>query len=97
MKKLLLVPLFFLAGCMTNYRLPEVQGERIVYHRTDPLGGTTIEATGVKVTKTFVTADHASWNTVYPQWSIQLSVDNFKQRRDPADKKVSVDEEEATK
>lgn len=95
MKKLLLISALLLSGCM-SYRLPEVQGDQVVYRRTDPLGGTTIDAKGVRVTKTFIKADHVSWTVTYPQWSVHLAVDGYKQRRDKPDTKVSVDEEKET-
>lgn len=75
-----------LSGCVNNkFILPAVQGEAITYKRTDPLGGTTIEATNVRVTERAVTADTASWNTVYPSFTFQLTVKGYKRERTPAD------------
>lgn len=90
MKKLIILVPLLICGC-SSYNLPQVQGQNVVYHRTDPFGGTTIEAKGVNVTETYVSAEHASWNTTYPTWSVQLSVDGFKQKRDKPDAKIPQD------
>lgn len=93
----LAIPLAFTALCLTSgcrtFTLPEVQGESLVYHSSNPLGGTSIEATGVRVTKTFIKAESASWTTTYPQWTVHLAVKGYKQRRDKPDNKVSEEEE----
>lgn len=75
-----------LTGCASNYRLPNVSGDSVVYSRNDPLGGTQIEATNVVVTETEVRADTASWNTTYPSFSVKLSVKGYKRERSAEDK-----------
>ena len=78
---LLLIAALSLTGCASKYTLPNIQGESVTYSRTDPLGGTQIEATNVKVTDTEVTADTASWNTTYPSFSVKLTVKGYKRER----------------
>lgn len=79
---ILLTAVLALTGCSSSrYVLPNVSGESITYSRTDPLGGTQIEATGVKVTDEAVTADTASWNTTYPSFSVKLTVKGYKRER----------------
>lgn len=83
MKKFLIaLTALLLAGCASKFDLPPVEGARFTYVRSDPLGGTTIEATGVKITETDISAEHASWSTKYPQFSVQLSVDGYHQVRE---------------
>ncbi len=89
---ILLACALLFAGCMgRTYALPLVQGESVTYSRTDPLGGTQIEATGVKVTKEEVTADTASWNTTYPTFTVKLTVKGYKRARTAADPKPAED------
>lgn len=78
---LLLLTALVLSGC--SYTLPAVSGDSITYVRRDPLGGTDIKATGVKVTDTHITAQSATWTTTYPQFSISLTVENYRQKRKP--------------
>lgn len=85
----LLFVALFAQGCgsRANYSLPNVSGESVVYSRTDPLGGTQIEATNVVVTDSEVRADTASWNTIYPSFSVKLAVKGYKRERTKEDKK----------
>lgn len=76
-----------LTGCASNYRLPNIQGESVTYQRTDPLGGTKIDATNVRVTDTEVQADTASFNTTYPSFSVSLTVKGYRRERTAEDKK----------
>lgn len=77
-----------LTGCVSQkYTLPNVSGEAVTYSRTDPLGGTQIEATNVVVTDTEVRADTASWNTTYPSFTVKLTVKGYKRVRSLEDKK----------
>ena len=78
--------LLALTGCASSYKLPNVSGDSVVYSRTDPLGGTQIEATNVVVTPTEVRADTASWNTTYPSFSVKLTVKGYKRERTKEDK-----------
>lgn len=70
-----------MTGCATRFELPNVSGDSVTYHRTDPLGGTKIEATGVEVTDTEVRAETASWTTSYPQFSVTLTVKNYRREK----------------
>ncbi|MBS0328209.1 MAG: hypothetical protein JSR30_00020 [Proteobacteria bacterium] len=74
------------AGCLSSIRLPAIEGQQVTYHRTDPIGGTTIEARNVRVTDQEVTAEHLSWSTTYPQFTFQITVDGYRRARTPADK-----------
>lgn len=77
-----------LSGCATNFRLPNVEGESVSYTRTDPLGGTHIEATNVKVTDTEVTAETANFAVTYPSFNVKLTVKGYKRQRTASDKAV---------
>lgn len=68
-------------GCMSRFTLPEVSGSSLEYKRTDSLGGTTISASNVEVTETEVKAERASWVTTYPQFSVSLTVTDYKRKR----------------
>lgn len=87
---LLAITAFCLSGCST-FKLPEVQGQQVTYRRTDPIGGVTIEAKNVKVTEKYVTAEHASWSVTYPQFTMQLTVDGYKRKRDVTESTVPDD------
>lgn len=76
---ILFVICLLLTGC--SYTLPAVSGDSVTYVRTDPLGGTKVEATGVKVTPEAVTAETASWTTTYPSFSVSLTVKGYKRDR----------------
>jgi hypothetical protein len=85
-RTVLALAILALSGCATGYKLPLVEGESMTYSRTDPLGGTQIEATEVKVTEKEVTAETASWNTTYPAFTVKLTVKGYKRQRDAEDK-----------
>lgn len=79
-----------LTGCSTpgkkTFKLPNISGESVTYSRTDPFGGTQIEATNVKVTDETVTAETASWNTTYPAFTVKLTVKGYRRERTPEEK-----------
>jgi len=70
-----------LQGC-TNFTLPEVSAERAEYHRTDPFGGTSITATGVKVDRAAGTikTESATWTTTYPSFSIRATINGYERK-----------------
>lgn len=78
---ILLIAALALSGCASRYTLPNVSGDAVTYSRTDPLGGTQIEATNVKVTNEAVTADTASFNTTYPAFTVKLTVKGYRRER----------------
>lgn len=88
MKKLILLVPLLLCGC-ASYNLPAIQADSFIYHRTDPAGGTTIEAKGVKVTATEVIAERASWTTTYPAWSVQVVTEGYRRARTPEEIKAA--------
>jgi len=76
-----------LTGCASNFRLPNVEGESVSYTRTDPFGGTHIDATGVKVTDKEVTAETANFAVTYPSFNVKLTVKGYKRQRAKEDDK----------
>lgn len=86
---ILAAALLALSGCMSaskDFTLPQVSADSLTYSRTDPLGGTQIEATGVKVTEDAVTADTASWNTTYPSFTVKLNAKGYRRERSQEEK-----------
>ncbi len=82
MKKLALVACALcFTGCM-NINLPPVSASKVEYHRTDPLGGTHVVATGVSVDhdKGTVSAKSVTWNTTYPSFSIQATITDYERK-----------------
>lgn len=76
MKSALVFAAMLLAGC-ASYKLPAVNAGQISYRRTDPLGGTQVEATNVRVEDGKVKAETASWVTTYPSFSVSVQVRDY--------------------
>lgn len=75
-----------LGGC-ASYKLPAVTAAEISYHRTDPVGGTQITATNVRVDGDAVKADDATWVTTYPAFSVSVHVKGYERKLAPQEKK----------
>ena len=65
----------------------ETREARGVRPRTDPFGGTHIDATGVKVTDKEVTAETANFAVTYPSFNVKLTVKGYKRQRAKEDDK----------
>jgi hypothetical protein len=74
-----LLALVLLTSCSTLQKLPDISGDSFDYSRKDPLGGTIIHAEGVVNTAEYIQAAAVTWNTTYPQWSVSVSIKNYKQ------------------
>lgn len=84
MKILAALCLLSLTGCVSkDFRLPNIEGESVTYTRTDPLGGTHIEATSVRVTDEYVTAETANFTVAYPSFNAKLTVKGYRRKRSP--------------
>jgi hypothetical protein len=79
MKTLLAILVLGASGC-ASYTLPPITAQKIVYDRKDPIGGTHIEAVGVRVDAGMVRADRATWVTTYPAWSISVTVEDYSRK-----------------
>lgn len=69
-------------GCASikTFVIPNMSAASVDITERDPAGGTTIHLDGVKtLADGTVTADNATWSTVYPTFSASLSVKGLQQ------------------
>lgn len=88
---LVLACLVTLSGC-ASYRLPAITAESMTYKRSEPFGGTEVKASGVKVTDSKVTANTASWVTIYPSFSVSVSVEGYERKLKKGEKPQTTNE-----
>lgn len=79
----LVVVLLILAGCsgcssINRIDLPDISADSITYKRTDPVGGSVVEAKNLVDHGTHVTADRVKVTTIYPTVTLTIDVENYK-------------------
>lgn len=68
-------------GCSSGVNqidLPDISATALTYKRTDPAGGTVIEASNLVDHGTHLTADRLKVTTIYPTITLTLDVENYK-------------------
>ncbi len=79
---ILLAVAFIWGGCAStkDFVIPNMSATSVDITERDPAGGTTIHLDGVKTLPDgTVTADNATWSTVYPTFSATLAVKGLAQ------------------
>jgi hypothetical protein len=74
--------LAFVTGCN---RLPLVNAKSIKYESSYPIGGSTIELTGVVVTDTEVKADSYKRESRWAGFKQTITIEGYSRKRTPAD------------